>query len=371
MGKLLALASEEYITPVDGLKSLNAMSEEFDSNSVTGILLRDLGGPFKKLKKYPVLSGVFTRDGLRKLDIFMLNLGFMTKYKVSFKLSKDKMPNIPERSIYIIRVYDFPYGWEDISQEDAETQITKIHIKLKKMGKEKNDMTVFSFWPDVILMKEVIAPSEVVEYLDLNRDEFLAKSIMLYVNESNGCDHDLYSYNPSFHMGFASMNNGENYSYNINRDYLSSRKHYCSDSSQAELLTQIIHYSVSVLDLDIKHLKHIISPLKNSELSEHKDSIFLKGLKQSCRNIAVDGARSIVGSLPDKTLFLAQDPKRISAGVVGGEPGIVAFSSEMTGLEKLLPHRNKQNDYQPDHDEIVILNPSKQGIVIHSQSNRV
>lgn len=371
MGKLLALSSEEYITPVAGLKSLSAMSEEFDSNSVTGILLRDLGGPFKNLKKYPVLSGVFTRDGLKKLDIFMLNMGFMTKYKISFTLNRTKKSKIPQRDVYLIRVYDYPYGWDDLSQEESEKKMMKIQLQLKKMGEEKNDMTVFSFWPDIILMKEIISPLEIVDYLDLDRNEFLAKSIMLYVNESNGNSNDLYSFNPSFHMGFAAMNNGENQSYRINRDYLTSRKQYCPDSSKAELLTQIIHYSVSVLDLEIKHLKHIISPLKNSELSQHKDSVFLQSLKNSCRNIAVDGAHSIVGSLPDKSLFFAQDPKRITPGIVGTKPGIVAFSSEMSGLEKLLPDRDKQNDYQPDHNEIVILNSSEQGIEIHSQSSRV
>ncbi|MCP3922894.1 MAG: glutamate synthase [Desulfobacterales bacterium] len=371
MGKLLAISSDDYRTPVDGLKSLSAMSEEFDSNSVTGILLRDLGGPFKTLKKYPVLSGVFTREGIRKLDIFMLEMGFMTKYKVSFKITNNKNGDIPQRDVYLIRVYDFPYNWDNITSTEAESKLMDICLELKRMSEEKNDMTVFSFWPDVILMKEIISPLEIIEHLELDRVEFSAKLMMLYVNESNGFDKNLYSFNPSFLQGYASMNNGENNSYIKNRDFLSSRKSYNYCSSRSETLTQILHYYISALELEIKNIKHVISPLTGKELKEHQDSNFLTMLKHSCRSMSIDGAQCLIGSLPDNTLFLTKDAKSITTCVVGTKPGITAFSSEITGLEKLLPDRDKTQDYQPAHDELIVLNPTNPEMEIHSQQNRI
>ncbi len=245
----------------------------------------------------------------------------------------------------------------------------ELRFKLKEMGEEEKDMIVFSFWPDVIMIKEIISPLKMVEYFDLNRDEFLAKTIMLFVDETNGAGNDLYSFNPSFMQGYASMNNGENNRYKKSKEFLSSRKikEYNSCSSCSDIFTQILHYSVSVLGMNIKNLKHVITPLSKKELSEHKDSNFLTGLKYSCRDMAVHGAYCMVGTLPDNTLFMTQDSKSISTGVVGGEPGIMAFSSEIIGLEKLLPARDRNKDYQPVSSEIIILDPSNNEMVIHSQ----
>jgi hypothetical protein len=66
---------------VDGLA---AMGEGYDGSGV-GILLRDLGGPFEMLKNVPILSGIFSMSGLKRLDRFMMDLGFTTKYKITFK----------------------------------------------------------------------------------------------------------------------------------------------------------------------------------------------------------------------------------------------------------------------------------------------
>ncbi len=369
MGNLLAISSENFITPDSGLNGLSVMSEEYDSNSVTGILLKDLGGPFKELKEFPVLSGVFTNEGLKKLDIFMLEIGFMTKYKVSFNLSESSDTKIPERDVYLIRVYDYPYDWDSISNIERDSKLMELRFKLKKMGEEKKDMTVFSFWPDVIMIKEILPPLKMIEHFDLNRDEFLAKTMMLYVDETNGSNNDLYSFNPSFLQGYASMNNGENNRYKKNKDFLSSRKvkEYNGCTSCSDIFTQILHYSISVLGMNIKNLKHVITPLSEKDLSEHKDGNFLTGLKHSCRDIAVHGAYCMVGTLPDNTLFMTQDSKSISTGVVGGQAGIMAFSSEIIGLEKLLPDRDRKKDYQPVSNEIVILKPSNNGMEIHSQ----
>ena len=55
----------------------------------SGLFLRDLGGPFEDMKDAPILSGIFTEEGLKRLDTFMMDIGFMTKYKMSIKVPKN------------------------------------------------------------------------------------------------------------------------------------------------------------------------------------------------------------------------------------------------------------------------------------------
>ena len=39
------------------------------------------------------------------------------------------------------------------------------------MGEEKGDMIVFSFWPDVIMIKEIGDPMQVARHLGLDRKD--------------------------------------------------------------------------------------------------------------------------------------------------------------------------------------------------------
>lgn len=77
MCRLLAITSDDFISPVVGIEGLNAMHEGYDGSGV-GLLLRDLGGPFKNMKDSPILSGIFSESGLKKLDNYMLDMGFTT-----------------------------------------------------------------------------------------------------------------------------------------------------------------------------------------------------------------------------------------------------------------------------------------------------
>ena len=73
------------------LEALDVMREGHDCSGV-GIFLRDLAGPFEDIKDAPILSGIFSDKGLRRLDTFMMDVGFMTKYKISIKVPKTPPP---------------------------------------------------------------------------------------------------------------------------------------------------------------------------------------------------------------------------------------------------------------------------------------
>ena len=107
MCRLFSITSKDPLSPMVALQALDVMREGHDCSGV-GIFLRDLAGPFEEIKDAPILSGIFSDSGLRRLDSFMMDVGFMTKYKLSIKLPKTPPPGVPKRDVYLIRAYEYP-----------------------------------------------------------------------------------------------------------------------------------------------------------------------------------------------------------------------------------------------------------------------
>ena len=177
MCRLFAMSSETPVSPMVAIEAMDVMREGHDGSGV-GLFLRDLGGPFEDIKEAPILSGIFTDKGLKRLDAFMMDIGFMTKYKITIKVPKSRPPDIPKRDVYLIRAYEYPEEWEDLSWEVLQERLLSIRLQLRTMGEEKGDMIVYSFWPDVIMLKEIGDPMTVANYLKLDRKELQARVIM-------------------------------------------------------------------------------------------------------------------------------------------------------------------------------------------------
>jgi hypothetical protein len=200
MCRLFAITSQEPLSPMVALNALDVMREGHDCSGV-GIFLRDLAGPFEEIKDAPILSGIFSDKGLKRLDTFMMDIGFMTKYKISVKLPKIPPPGVPKRDVYLIRAYEYPEEWEDFSQTELYDQLLKIRLQLRAMGEEKNDMIVFSFWPDVIMIKEIGDPMLVAQHLNLDRKELFARVIMAQGAAKHQLCHYPVCLPPLFHSG--------------------------------------------------------------------------------------------------------------------------------------------------------------------------
>src|SRR5208283_5941429 len=107
MCRLFSLTSEEPQSPMLAMRALDVMREGHDGSGV-GLFMSDLSGPFEELKGLPILSGIFTGEGVKRLDHYMMNLGFMTKHKVSMgALKKTPPPGTPRRHSYVIRAYEY------------------------------------------------------------------------------------------------------------------------------------------------------------------------------------------------------------------------------------------------------------------------
>jgi hypothetical protein len=68
-------------------------------------------------------------------------------------------------------------------------------------------------------------------------------------------------------------------------------------------------------------------------------------------------------------MFMVQDRKKLRPGMVGGMPGLFAFSSEICGLDAVAPDRDKSKDFQPMHLDTAIVSPDCQEVTICRQTS--
>ncbi len=372
MCRLFAITSEEPLSPMVAIEALDVMREGHDGSGV-GLFMRDLSGPFEDLKTAPILSGIFTREGIKRLDRFMMDIGFMTQYKLTIKVPKTPPPGTPRRDSYLIRAYEYPEEWEGCSREELYDRLLETRLQLRRMGEEKGDMIVFSFWPDVIMIKEIGDPMKVAEYLDLGRKELKARVLMAQGRQNTNYEINLYACHPFFIQGFSTMTNGENTAFIPIREFLASRHFpgYSGYQSDSEVFTHILHYTMAKLGLGLEAYKHVITPLKDEDIAQHPDAEFLKHLKHSCRRMIIDGPNCVIGCLSDHTLFMVQDRKKLRPGVVGGRPGMYAFSSEICGLDAAIPDRDKSSDFQPMYLDTAIVGPDRKEVSICRQTEKL
>ncbi|MBW2019498.1 MAG: glutamate synthase [Deltaproteobacteria bacterium] len=372
MCRLIAVSSDTPQSPMIAMRALDVMQEGHDGSGV-GLFLSDLTGPFQELKGVPILSGIFTNAGLKRLDQFMKDVGFMTKYKMAIKVPKIPPPGVFKRDIYLIRAYEYPETWEELSESEIQHRLMLIRLQLRHMGEEKEDMIVFSFWPDVIMIKEIGDPLTVAEYLQLDRPELQARVIMAQGRQNTNYAINLYACHPFFIQGVATMTNGENTAFVPIWEFLMSRGFpgYVGYQSDSEVFTHILHFTLTRLGLGIQTYKHVITPLQDEDLDHHPNGRFLKHLKHTCRRLIIDGPNCVIGCLPDKTLFLVQDRKKLRPGVVGGKPGLYAISSEMCGLDAAIPDRDKSKDFQPMYLDTAFIRPDRQEVKICRQTEEL
>lgn len=370
MCRLLAMSCRDYVFPDKALLGLQVMQDGLEDSGL-GLLLRDLGGPFEKIKSAPILSGVFSKAGVKRLGCFMLNKGFTTKYKLGFKPSRKPPKGVPRRDIYLVSAYDYPSEWESMPDWQRREKLTSIRMELSSIGKESQDMVPFSFWPDTIIVKEIGDPMSVAEYLDLNRRELTAKIVMVQGEQGAGCENRLKSCSPSFLGGYATIVDGENTASAANREFLKSRGFigYNGMRSAGDVFTDALHYTMNGLGLGLDAYKHIITPLSNSLIEKHPQRQILEHVKKSCRSLIIDGPICIVGVLPDKTLFMIQDRQKLRPGVVGYDNGSFVFSTDISGLDAVLPKRDLRKDIQPMHMDIVCVGPERDRISVLRQTD--
>jgi glutamate synthase domain-containing protein 1 len=366
MCRLAAITSKEYISAIEPILALETMKEGHDGSGL-GLTLKDLGGPFEKMKKYPVLSGISSASGKKMLDGYMKKNGFTLKYEWQPKIKPVK--GIVARDHYFARVYDYPSSAGRMPVREKENLLMNTRLELRKMGEPEEALFVFSFYPDVLTLKEVGDPLQVAEFFGLDKDGLKAKIVLAQGRQNTNYAIYLYACHPFFIQGYCSMTNGENTAFVPIREFLMSRGFpgYTGYNSDSEVFTHILHYSARQLGFPLQYYKDVITPLKSSEIDQRNDSEALKLMKQSLRPLCIDGPNMVIGFTPDGTCFMVQDSKKLRPGTVGGVKGRYALMSEECGIDKAVPKRDRSKDIFPMKYDMVIISPQAQEVTVWNQ----
>ena len=374
MCRLALKTASEPFSPFTVLTAMEAMQEGYDGSGL-GLLLRGLQfADYKYDAKDPILSGIaHSEAALARLDQIMDKAGFTLKYDHEFDLRRELI-EAQDRFKYILRVYKMPAAWKALPAEEVEQKLMLTRLSLRKDGETHgDDLTAFSLWPDVAMLKEVGWPLGVGEALGLDSGRIKARVCMAQGRQNTNYGINLYACHPFFIQGVATMTNGENTAFVPIKDWLSGRGFpgYIGYQSDSEVFAHILHYVTKQLKLPLETYKHVITPLKNEELANHPQGAFLRGLRDACRRLIIDGPNAVIGTLPDETCMLVMDAKKMRPATVGGKPGEWAIASEMCGVDAMIPDRDRSLDFQPMREHTVIIPPARQELQIWSQFNRL
>jgi len=370
MCRLALKTASEAFSPYEVLQGMEAMQEGYDGSGL-GLLLRGIEfEDFKYSSRFPILSGIaHSEKAWHRLNSFMEKRGFELRYDHEFE-TRPEMIEAKDRYRYFIRAYKMPASLSAKSQDEIETELMLTRLALRKNGEDHgNDLTAFSFWPDVATIKEVGWPLEIGDALNLSDNRIKSRVCMAQGRQNTNYGINLYACHPFFIQGIATMTNGENTAFVPIRDWLLGKHFpgYTGYQSDSETFTHILHYALKQLKLPLQAYKHIITPLRGEELTNHPQGKFLSGLRDSCRRLIIDGPNAVIATLPDESCMLVMDQKKLRPATVGGRPGAWAIASEMCGVDALVPDRDPSLDFQPMREHTIIVPPERKELTIWSQ----
>jgi len=366
MCRLAAITSSEYFSPLENVLALETMKEGHDGSGM-GLMLKDLGGEFREMKDLPVLSAICSREGYRALEEYMSGLGFEEKHMWSPPIKP--VAGIQKRDYYFAKFYSYPREYAERPLEEKLRLLVDTRLALRKLGEADESIVVFSFYPDVLTLKEVGDPLALGEFFGLDRAGLKAKIVFAQGRQNTNYAINLYACHPFFLEGYASMTNGENTAFVPIREYLTSRgfEGYTGYNSDSEVFTHILHFTVKKLGLPLTYYKDVITPLKTEEMETRPDRDALRLIRASLRMLTIDGPNCNIGFLPDGTCYMVQDAKKLRPGAVGGVPGKYALMSETCGVGSAVPKREASEDVYPMKYDMVIVSPGAAELKVWNQ----
>ena len=366
MCRLSAITSSDFISPMENILALETMKEGHDGSGL-GLMLKDMAGPFADYKKYPTMSAICSNQGLAMLEDYMKAQGFTEKF--SWEPPIKNMKGVERRDHYIAKVYDYPAAHKDKTQLEKEDLLLRTRIALRLMGEPDGSLFVFSFYPDVLTLKEVGDPLQLGEFFGIEKSGIKSKIVLAQGRQNTNYAIYLYACHPFFIQGYATMTNGENTAFVPIREFLTGRGNegYMGYNSDSEVFTHIMHYMNRTLGYPLQYYKDIITPMKDAEIAGRSDAPALRLLKKSLRPLCIDGPNCVIGFTPDGTVFMVQDSKKLRPGAVGGKPGKFALMSEVCGVDSAIPDRDKTKDIFPMKYDMVIIAPGAREVKVWNQ----
>ncbi len=347
--------------PVHPSKALHLMlpQQEGHDNSGFAMVMQDLYGVFENYKDKPLLSLACTQRGAQLVEDYMDSHNFVQVAEWIPKGNKQLGLDIKAMPYYIFRNYDYPEKYRDKSKEEREELLLDTRLALRKILEDEDEGYVYSFWPDVLTLKEIGDPRDIATYFRLWDDsgDLMAKSIVTQCRQNTNYDIVRYAAHPFFIQGYTLCANGENTFYTKNKEYQKSlHRGYIGFESDSQNFIYTLHYVLRQLKWPIKYFKHVITPLPFNEIEQREDREVLEAIRQSLGHLEINGPNTIIAVLPDGNMITCCDSKKLRPVVVGGDENTIAISSEVCGLNVILPNRDTTKDIYPNEREVVVIN---------------
>jgi len=358
MCRIGAIKSKNYIQPKTALQLMRSQQKGHD-NSGFAMVMQDLGGVFEKYKGLPILSMACTDNGIKIAEDILHKEGFARVFQWAPQVFPRENLKIEPMPNYVFQVYQFPKLYKYAPENEKEELLVEMRLKIRNALDELDEGFIYSFWPDVVTLKEIGNPSDIGEYFDLwseNKD-FSAKIISAQCRQNTNYDIVRYAAHPFFLQGYTAMANGENTFYEKNKNFQKNLyKGYLGFESDSQCFLYTLHYVHKVLNWPLIYYKHTITPLSFEEIDQREDSAVLSKIRSSLANLEINGPNTIIGVLPDGSVFNCCDSKKLRPVVVGKNEDTVIITSEVTGLNDVMPERNWEEDIYTHEREMIYVN---------------
>jgi glutamate synthase domain-containing protein 1 len=357
MCRIGAIKSRNYVHPSQALLLMQSQQKGHD-NSGFAMVMHDLGGIFEPYKHLPTLSLACTNEGVRIAEDMLHAAGFQRV--MQWMPETDPRPGLDINAMpnYIFQTYDYPKFYKKEDRHTKEDLLLDMRLKLRRALEQDDQGFVYSFWPDVVTLKEIGDPKDIGTYFKLwePNDRFTARVITAQCRQNTNYDIVRYAAHPFFLQGYTALANGENTFYLKNVEFQRKlHRGYIGFESDSQCFLYTLHYVHRELGWPLSYYNHVITPLPFEQIEKRDDSDTLLALRQSLAHLEINGPNTIIGVLPDSTLFTCCDAKKLRPIVVGRDSDTVVFSSEVCGINEVLPDRDWETDIYPNEREIVAV----------------
>jgi glutamate synthase domain-containing protein 1 len=323
------------------------------------MVMHDLGGIFESYKHLPTLSMACTDEGLKIAEDILHDAGFQRV--MQWVPETDPQPGLDIHAMpnYVFETFDYPRSYRKAEQKEKEELLLDTRLRLRAALEPDEEGFAYSFWPDVITLKEIGDPRDIGTYFNLweENDRFTAKVITAQCRQNTNYDIVRYAAHPFHLQGYTALANGENTFYLKNKEFQQGlHRGYIGFESDSQCFLYTLHYVHRELGWPLNYFKHVCTPLPFEEIEQREDQKQLLGIRQSLAHLEINGPNTIIGMLPDNTLFSCCDAKKLRPVVIGRDENTVAISSEVCGINEILPDRDWETDIYPNEREVVVIN---------------
>ncbi len=357
MCRIGAIKSKNKVHPSLALKLMRSQQEGHDDSGFA-FIMQDLGGIFESYKDLPLLSMASTVEGTRITEDILQEIGFSRVMQWSPDINNKKNLKIQAMPNYTFEVVQYPKSYKYATKEEKEELLIDTSMRIRKALDETNSGYIYSFWPDTLTLKEIGSPKDIGTYFNLwegNKD-LLSSIITAQCRQNTNYDIVRYAAHPFFLEGYSALVNGENTFYEKNKYYQTKLyKGYSGFESDSQCLLYTLHYVHKILKWPIQYFKHTITPLSYDSILKRKDKDILLRIKASLSHLEINGPNTLLAVTPQKELLCVCDSKKLRPIVIGKNDDTVIMTSEVVGINDLMPERDTTKDIYPNERETIIV----------------